>query len=94
MFGDKTWILRTLNCNDNIIVSDLRFKVEYEEVKQRNGITIYIDRGGVPGSHQSEREVVDLANDNKFDYVINNNGTLRDLFYKTSKLLKLWQKAQ
>ena len=93
-FGDKIWILRTLKDNDNIIVSDLRFKVEYESVKFYRGTTVYINRNCEPGQHQSEKEVLDLYNDKKFDYVIHNTGTLKDLFYQTSKFVKLWQKAQ
>lgn len=80
--GDKTWINATLNDNThNLVISDLRFKTEYQEVKRRNGIVIYIERDGTePGSHTSEREVIELKEDNKFDYIINNNGTLKDLF--------------
>lgn len=93
-FGDKLWILRTLNRTDNIIISDMRFKAEFEEVINKKGITIYIDRKGKPGNHASEREIVDLNNENKFHYRIDNTGTLKDLFYQTSKLVKLWQKQQ
>ena len=81
--GDKTWINATLNAcdNDNLIISDLRFKVEYEEVKKRGGTTIYINRPGCkPGSHASEREVINMLDDDLFDIVIDNSGTLRDLF--------------
>lgn len=93
-FGDKIWILRTLNRDDNIIVSDMRFKAEFDEVIKRKGTTIYIDRNGEPGNHASEREIVELNNNNCLHYRINNTGTLRDLFYQTSKLVKLWQRAQ
>ena len=72
----------------------MRFKTEFEEVIKRKGITIYIDRKGEPGNHASEKEIVDLNNENRFHYRINNTGTLRDLFYQTSKLVKLWQRAQ
>ena len=91
IFGDKIWILRTLKDDDNIIISDLRFKVEYEAVKQNFGTTVYINRNCEPGQHQSEKEVLDLYNDKKFDCVIDNTGTLKDLFYKTSKLVTKWK---
>lgn len=79
--GDKTWINTTLNQCNNTIVSDLRFIVEYGEIKARNGITIYISRPGcVPGSHSSEREAVQMHNEGLFDIEINNNGSLKDLF--------------
>lgn len=83
--GDKTWINATLNAceTDNLIISDLRFKVEYDEIKKRNGTTIYINRPGCkPGSHASEREVINMLEDDLFDIVIENNGSLRDLFNK------------
>lgn len=83
IFGDKLWIESTLNYKDNIIVSDMRFKVEYDEIKSRFGITIYINRPGTsPGNHASEQEIYKLYTLNKFDYIINNSGTLKDLFNK------------
>lgn len=88
--GDKTWINSTLNESNskNIIVSDLRFKIELDEIKHRMGKTIYIKRNSaVPGSHASEREVLELLNENKFDYVIDNNGTLEDLFNNLKKII-------
>ena len=81
--GDKTWINATLNtCSNNpTIISDLRFMVEYEEVKKRNGKIWYITRSNcIPGSHRSEYEVLNMENHNMFDEVIVNNGTLEDLF--------------
>lgn len=88
--GDKTWINTTLNqCeNKNTIVSDLRFKVEYNEVKSRNGIVIYIERPGcLPGSHSSEREVLEMKEQGLFDYTIQNNGSLKDLFNKIKDII-------
>lgn len=88
--GDKTWINVTLNKSDSkkIVISDLRFRVEYEEVKKRDGITIYIQRDtAIPGNHSSEREVVELYNENRFDYVINNNGSLENLFNELNKII-------
>lgn len=81
--GDKTWIYATLNkCeNKNIIISDLRFKVEYNEVKINDGVVIYIERPEcVPGSHSSEREVLDMKEQNLFDFIIRNDSSLKDLF--------------
>lgn len=47
---------------------------------------IYIDRNQTPGSHRSESEVIELLNENKFDYIINNDGSIEDLFNKVSDL--------
>lgn len=81
--GDKTWINATLNkvTHKNIIVSDLRFRVELNEIKQQKGVSVYILRDSAkPGTHASEREVVELNDENAFDYIVKNNGTLKDLF--------------
>lgn len=88
--GDKTWINATLNAcnNDNLIISDLRFKVEHEELKKRKGICLYINRPGCkPGSHSSEREVLEMNDQNLFDYIIQNDGTLKDLFNNIKKIV-------
>lgn len=69
------------------IITDMRFPNEFEAVKDRNGITIRVNRKLQPGKinflHQSE-----VALDNaEFDYVIENNGDLLDLIIKVRKLL-------
>lgn len=84
-FGDKLWCLTTLKYSDtnDLIISDLRFKTEAKEVKKKHGTLIYIDRPGCEvGNHQSEREAFELYQEGQCDYVIHNNGTLEDLFYK------------
>ena len=80
--GETVWIDATLkNRKNHTIISDLRFKNEFDIVKQYNGKVIYIKRDcSKPGSHASEREIIDLYNQNKFDYVVENNGSLKDLF--------------
>lgn len=87
--GDKTWINATLNNREkNLIVSDLRFKVEYEVVHDKKGIIIYINRdSAVPGTHASEREVLELKDANAFDYVVDNNGTMEDLYNNLKKVI-------
>ena len=80
-FGDRFWILRTLKGDDKFIISDLRFITEFNDVKNRNGLVYYIDRNMVPGSHPSEQEVLALLEMNKYDGVIDNTGSLKDLFY-------------
>ena len=87
--SDKLWINCTINTREKLIISDLRFRVELEEIKKRKGITIYIDRPGTqPGTHSSEREVIDLLNEDAFSYIITNNGDLKDLFNKINKCIQ------
>lgn len=89
IFGDKIWIMTALQNQNNIIISDLRFIAEYNEVKSRKGRIIYIKRDICkPGVHASEKEVQTLLKSNKFDYIIDNNGTLKDLFYRVKNYMK------
>lgn len=80
IFGDRLWILSTIK-GKNLIISDLRFKVELEEVKQRGGKVIYIKRDScVPGNHASEKEIQSMYENKMFNYIVDNNGSLEDLF--------------
>lgn len=88
-FGDKLWILSTLKNKNNIIISDLRFKVEFNAIKDLNGICILINRNICkPGNHASEKEIQDLNNNNCFDIVIDNNSTIKNLFYCLKNIYK------
>lgn len=80
-YGDRLWILLTLINNNPTIISDLRFKTEAKEIKDRGGKLIYINRPGyTAGKHISEQEVFKLQKDNQFDITIDNSGSLKDLF--------------
>lgn len=72
---------------DNWIFTDMRFPNEMAAVTDRNGITIRVQREiTCLGTHDSE-----IALDNsldKFDYIINNNGTKEELFNKCLKIMK------
>lgn len=87
-FGRNVWINSTLkHANKPTIISDLRFKAEYNAVKERNGFVIYVDRPGCEfGQHASEREMEELLNSNKYDLVIHNDGSAKDLFNKIKEL--------
>lgn len=90
-FGEYIWINATLNnITHPTIVSDLRFKNEFVTVKSLNGKIIYINRDICkPGTHASERELIELYNQNEFDYVVNNNSSLKDLFNNLKNII--WQ---
>ena len=81
-FTRKVWINCTLhNSSRYTIISDLRFKEEYKAIKEQNGIVIYINRPNYQfGEHASEKEMKELLENNKYDYVINNSGSMKDLF--------------
>jgi hypothetical protein len=92
--SNDIWINATLRNPGKIVISDLRFKREFDIISERGGILIYIDRPDrYAGNHASEREVLELYNSGMFKYVIHNNGTLKDLFYKIKNEISrtIWQ---
>lgn len=87
-FGRNVWINSTLkHCNKPTIISDLRFKAEFDAVKSKDGLFIYVNRPGCEfGEHASEREMEELLNSEAYDIVIDNNGTKEDLFNKIKSI--------
>lgn len=66
--------------NSNWIITDVRFKSEAQAIKDRGGIIIRVNRNTAgAGNHQSE---VDLDDYQDFDYIIDNNKSLEDLFWE------------
>lgn len=87
LISEDIWINITLKKN-NIIISDLRFKREFEVLDYHKSFRILIERPGcLPGNHASEREIMDLKANRTFEGYIQNNGTLKDLFYKIKNLI-------
>lgn len=65
----------------------MRFKVEAKAIKDNNGKLLYINRNiCIPGNHASEREIIGLKESGEFDYIIDNNGTLKELFKNINKI--------
>lgn len=81
-FTRRVWINCTLkHCSKYTIISDLRFKEEYNAVKEKNGYCVYIGRPGYTfGEHASEKEMSELLNQNKYDCIIYNSGSPYNLF--------------
>lgn len=85
--SDKIWINASLKGN-NLIFSDLRFKKEFEELDYYNSFRVLIERPGcTPGNHASERQIMELKAEREFESYVNNNGSLKDLFYKIKRLI-------
>lgn len=85
---DLAWMTKP-----NWIITDVRFPNELEAIKNRDGISIRINRPAITGEqfynlnigmqHPSE-----TALDNaKFDYIIDNNGTIEELVEKVKDIL-------
>lgn len=89
-FGDRLWILSTLNNRGlNIIISDQRFIIENITTYNLGAVIIHITRPGCEkSSHSSETELDKLYQDKAYSYLIENNGTLRDLFNNCKKLVQ------
>lgn len=68
----------------------MRFQIEFEESKKRGGKVIYIHRPECKaGSHASEKEILTLYKNENYDYLVNNDGSLDDLFNKIKNISKL-----
>ena len=65
-----------------VVISDLRFIHEYNYIKKLGGYIIKIERDNLNDNinteHISENELDNFTND-KFNYVIKNNGSINDL---------------
>lgn len=72
----------------NLIITDLRFPNEYDAVKQRGGITIRVNRNQIKTTNLQLEHTSETALDShKFDYVIDNNGSILDLIEKVRVIL-------
>jgi len=82
---------------DNWFITDCRFPNEIKAIKARDGITIKINRQTTPSldgetfitklqiTHPSETALDDYT---EWDYIIDNNGTFKELFIELFKILK------
>ena len=97
--ADTYWLERSIkekveelgtNGETNIVVSDVRFEIEYDWIKNNGGQVIYVDgRTGLTenqSKHISEDFVNTTAKD-KCDHVINNVGSLEFLFQQVEDYL-------
>jgi hypothetical protein len=80
----------------NWIVTDMRFPNELEAIKNREGITIRVNRdirckdglADIVGRMKEEQHPSETAlDDATFDYTIDNNGTIEELIEKVKEIL-------
>lgn len=73
------------------IIPDLRFRNEFQAIKDRGGLTITIDRDydktNPKYKHQSETDLDDYRD--KFDYIIDNNSSIEMLAKQVKTILTL-----
>jgi hypothetical protein len=93
-FGENFWInsFKTRyerNYNDDVVVTDCRYKNEVNAIKDLEGYVIKINRDTDDGSkadtHVSETEINEIFN---YDYLIENNGTLEEFYGKLDEVYK------
>ncbi len=89
VLGADTWINETLKraalIPGPVVITDTRFPNEAELTRQEGGKTWRIDRPGVGpvNGHASERFIMDI----KVHHVIDNDGTLEDLYARVDAAL-------
>ena len=93
-FNNNIHVASTLGSikeNEKIIITDMRFPNELEAIKKHNGITIRINRGLVERTGKLIQEPEHISetalDDAKFDYIIENNGTIEELLEQVKKIL-------
>lgn len=84
IFGKESFAKKLLSDNkeNNIIITDLRFKHEYNMLKEKGAILIKITRKNLQSTstHISEVDLDDLE-DEAFDFIIENDSSLEELEY-------------
>jgi hypothetical protein len=86
LFNEK---IKTLDSNINVYNSDIRFKNELENMKNQGFLCIKINRNienNNSSKHLSEIEL-DSVSDDSWDYVIDNNGSLEELYEKLDDII-------
>jgi hypothetical protein len=83
---------------DNLFIADLRFKNEMEELKKEGWILVKINRknndvitraGSGDSNHESELELKNVK-DFEWDFIIENDKRVEDLFNSLDKLIKFF----
>ena len=80
---------------DTIVISDARFKIEIDDIKNtfNNVIAVRIERpnfdNGLTLEQKKHPSEIDLDDYNKFNYKLINDGTLEDLKKKVEKLVEV-----
>ena len=91
-FGKDIWIkilFDNIKNEDKVVITDLRFKNEYDECRKNGVFIIKVVRPEINSSdtHVSETEL-DNISDSKYDAFILNSGTIEDLKPTIEKILK------
>jgi hypothetical protein len=87
----NTWIDFALNGvkGDVIIITDMGFTNEVRSILNKGGVIVKLVRNGIPTG--TDPREVELDEWNTWDYTIDNNGSLDDLY---KKAVDLWSKIK
>ena len=81
---DNIWVDACMNDvrsrgQDNVVITDVRFRNEVQAVQDAGGLVIRLRRGELSSDHASEAELAGME-DKEFDLVVDNQGTLEDFY--------------
>lgn len=96
VFGEDFWMrhverkLSLLGDNHGLVLADIRYENEIHWVKARNGVVIFVKRDHrdyvANEGHAAERGLPE----NLADFIIENNGTIKELQDRAQELLVSW----
>lgn len=92
-FNDNIWILSLIrkindkiNSKKNIIITDIRFNNEYEYLKNLNFLFVKISNNNIKNLNHSSESYI---NDFKYDYLIENNSSLKNYYNLIENFCKI-----
>lgn len=90
LFAD-VWVeatLREIRDGERVVLCDVRFPNEAIAIRRRGGRVIRLTRGRPESAHPSETALADRTD--CFDAVIDNQGSLEDLFASVDRAMDWW----
>lgn len=75
------------NSYPNWIITDVRFPNEAKAIKEKGGILIRVNRGYDNDINKAHTSETALDNYTEFDFVIENNGTIKELIEKIKEII-------
>ena len=87
-FFINTLIEEVLKSQKIVVISDMRYRHEYEELKKLDPVFIRIKNKNLPKDDHTSETDLDPIPDSEFNYVIDNEGTISDLEKKVLEIIK------
>jgi len=84
---DRVFKSKLFDSTASIVITDVRFENEADEIRQRGGFILRIEREGV---HAYNRHASETAlDDYDFDVIVPNNESIADLYSNVDQIVKL-----